>query len=355
MEIFTIEELNRRRFLKSAVAAGVGAAGATSLLAFLDACGAGSQPTSGSGISATGPTATMKLSWGNTLTYSMGVLAIKFKELVEASTHNRLKVQLFPNAQLGTEVASLQGLQNGTIEGYAGTTSAAVATVPQLGILDLPYIWNSADHMYKVLDGSFGDSLKATAEKSGFHILSFNGYGWRDTFGNLHGIQTPADMKGLRLRVIQSPVYVAAFKAFGAVPTPLAFTEIYLAVKQGTIDGADGGFGGTVGIKLYEVVKYASLTHHAQSPGMFAVSKQWWDSLPKDLQQAIQQGATDATKVQRAQSVNENNVAQKTYEANGVTTVTADTKAFQAIAETVWPSFFTQYPKTDIDSIRKQA
>ena len=352
MDPLTTSDLTRRRFLLSTLGAGLGA---VSLAAFLEACGTGTSGTPTAGGSTSGPSTTMKLSFGNALTYSMGIMALKFKELVEASTNKKVMVQIFPNAQLGTEVATLQGLQAGTIEGYLGTSSAAVATVPEFGIIDLPYLFDSATHLYKTFDGTYGDNLKAIAAKKGFTVLSYQSYGWRDTFTNVRGIHTPADIKGLRLRVIQSPIFVAAFKAFGAIPTPLAFTEIYLAVKQGTLDGADGGFGGTLAIKLYEVVKYASLTHHAQSAGMFAVSKSWFDGLPKEQQTAIQKAADEATKVQRAAAVTENNVAQKTYESNGVTVVQADTKAFQAIAESVWPNFYAQYGKDNIDTIRKLA
>jgi TRAP-type transport system periplasmic protein len=339
-------ELNRRRFLRSSLA--VGLAGTASLAAFIEACGGTPSGTSSK-------TYTMKLNWGQTLTYSMGVMSVKFKELVEKSTSGHISVQLFPNAQLGTEVANLQGLQAGTIEGYAGSSGAIVATVPEFGILDLPYLFDSADHQYRAMDGSYGATLKAAAAKKGFHVLSFQGYGYRDTFCNVRGISTPADMKGLRLRTLQSPVFIAAFKAFGAVPTALAFTEIYLAVKQGVLDGAESGFGGLANIKLYEVAKFASLTHHAISGGIFAVSKQWFDSLPQDLQAAIQTAADEATKVQRLQSVNENDLAQKTFETNGVTIVKTDTKPFQTIAEQVWTQFYTQYGKDNIDAIRKLA
>jgi TRAP-type transport system periplasmic protein len=323
-------------------------AGSLSLGPLIEACGQGSSTTSTSSPSGR---YVMKIAFSSDTTTPQGAGLVQFKTLAEAATGGRLRVLLFINGQLGSEADVLKGLQLSTIEGYSGSTASFSATVAPLGILDLPYLFRSYDHLYHVLDGSQGKRLMALSESNGVHILGYMTGGVRDTYNNGRPINEPSDMKGMKLRTAQSAVYVAVFKAFGAAPTPLAFGDVYLALKTGTLDGAETSLVPMLAAHQDEVVKYISLTHHGMSANMFAVGATWFKSLPNDIQSAIQTAATTATTTVRNGILDGDDSTLAILKAHGKTIVQPDGAAFRTIAQGVWPSFSSAFGQANIDAI----
>jgi tripartite ATP-independent transporter DctP family solute receptor len=219
----------------------------------------------------------------------------------------------------------------------------------------MPYVVDSAAHYFKVLSGSLGQKLTKSLDDKGIHLIDWWAGGTRDVYHNKRAIEKPADMAGLKLRTIQSPVYVATFKAFGAIPTPLAVGDVFLALKTGTLDGAETALTAAVSLNHDQVVKYASLTHHQFTSAVFACSKIWWDALAKDLQQSIRKVADQITPNERNSDTSSMNDAITKMKGEGITVVTPDRAAFRAIAQGVWSQFAAQYGQDTIDGIRKQA
>lgn len=339
------ETTTRRTFVKRAAAAGL------------------SLPVAGAVASAYGGTAyarrvgrmaaarEMKLSIATSGNYFQFISANQFARYVDRYTHGKVKVTVFPNAELADEPDTITGLQNGTIQCYVGSCASATTAIPQLGILDVPYLFDTIDQMYNVMDSSFGEGLKKQARAKGVHVLDWWTGGTRDVFNNGHPIRHPSDMRGMKLRVIQSPVFITTFEAFGAVPTALATGEVYLALTQGTLTGAETALITTISSKQYEAVKYASLTHHAYSSAMVAVSKQWFDALPINLQDGIQRAADAVTPHER----NGNTAALKTaiadYKKAGKEVVTPDRAEFKAVAKRIRPKFYAEFGKQQFEDV----
>lgn len=336
----------RRSFIAKALAASVSL---PTIAAFLNACGG--QQT----LAPSTATASMKLASASGPSYFQVIQAMKLADEAKTNSGGRLTVQVYPNAQLGGEVAALNGLQLGTIEGYVGGTASGTSILPELGVLDLPYLFDSDAHYFKVMDGSLGNTLQAELDAKDIHLLAWWAGGVRDVYNNRHAINEPADMKGLKLRIIQSPVYVATFKAFGAIPTPLAFGDVYLALKTGTLDGAETALTAAVSANQDQVVKYASLTHHQYTSAMLACSKTWWAGLAPDLQGALEKAVASVTPAERNADDAALQAAVTKMTGEGIDVVTPDRAAFRAIATGVWSQFAGQFGQDTINAIRNQA
>lgn len=347
-DLLTTHEPTRRGFIKTALASGVSMA---TIGGFLEACG-GAQTATTSGSTATG---TMKIASASGPSYFQVVSAMQFKDRIEKDTNNRMQVTVYPAGQLAGEADAIKGMQLGTIDAYVGSTASATSVVPDLGVVDMPYLFDSAAHYFKVMTGSVGTKLSKALEAKSIHLIDWWAGGVRDVYHNKHAIQKPADMVGMKLRIIQSPVYVATFKAMGAVPTPIAFGDVYLALKTGTLDGAETALTAAWASNHDQVVKYASLTHHQYTSAMLACSKTWWDGLAKDLQESVKKASAAVTPGERNADDKALQDAIAKAKGESVEVVTPDRAAFRSVAQSVWGQFAAQYGQDTIDAIRKQA
>lgn len=302
------------------------------------------------GLTVAAPTAEavdMKVAYATQAGFFHHAAAQTFKDAVEKATSGEIQVTLYPGGQLGGEVQILEGLKAGTIEAYIGTSGAMSNFVPELGIVDLPYLWRGYDHAFGILDGWLGDELRTAAEASGFHILGFWPAGRRDVYGNV-AIETPDDMRGVKIRTLQTPVYVAAFEAFGAVPTPMAWPETYGALQQGVIDASETALSAMIAASQDEVVKYISLTGHGLTIANFTVASEWFNGLTESQQKAI----VEAEKTARKQAIELErkgfDAAIDTLKQEGKTILEPDAAAFQKIVvEKVYSQFKDEFdPQT---------
>lgn len=247
-------------------------------------------------------TITMKL--GTATVNDVQVEAIKrFAENVEKRTDGRVKGQLYPGAQLGSNARMIEGLQFGTLEVYVGPPAYLVGQDERFQVLDTPGIFTDVDHAARTMrDPEFRDAYLALGGDKGLKGISLFIYS-PTSFATKKPLRTLADFNGLKLRVLASEMERAATDTLGATAVPMDFSEVVPALERGTVDGMKSGLSAFTAIKVYDVVKYATLTHEAIIPEVMVVSKQWFDGLPADIQQilveegsAIEPGLLEYTK-----------------------------------------------------------
>ena len=219
---------------------------------------------------------------------------LKFAELVAQKTDGGLTVEVFPAGQLGKGKAIIQAARMGSIDIASTGNPYYTGVEPALNVLDLPYLFNGFDHVYKVLDGPIGKEIGALLEKHNLKELGFLEIGFRNITNNKHQIKSAADLKGLKIRVTPNPAHVQAFKLLDAIPTPMAFGEVYMALKTGAVDGQENPITLIHGSKFYEVQKYLSLTYHAYTTCHVTMNLRTFNALPESQQDALLEAMHEA-------------------------------------------------------------
>ncbi|HOX12468.1 MAG TPA: TRAP transporter substrate-binding protein [Spirochaetia bacterium] len=282
---------------------------------------------------------------------SFHLAAVKFKELTEKYTNGAVKVTIFPNATLGDERTLLERMKMGIVDAGIITNGPIINFVPRFGVIDLPFLFRSPEHAYKVLDGSIGQSLFADLEAQGWKGLAWAERGFRNLTNNRKPVQSPKDMEGLKIRVMQNPVYVDSFKALGANAVPMAWTEALTALQQKTIDGQENPLNVIVAFKLDESQKYMSITRHAYAPAPILMSMMTWKKLSAPQQEAVLKAAREAAQFER--DFNNSSEAQwmKDLAAKGMVISTPDLKPFLDSVKPVYDSYADKFGKDLINSI----
>jgi tripartite ATP-independent transporter DctP family solute receptor len=247
---------------------------------------------------------TLRLGWttgdGAQDPYAMGARA--FKAEVERRSNNRIEVQLFPNRALGDERPMLDGMRLGTVD-MGIITNAVVAQIePAFQINDMPFLFRDEAQAHGVLDGQVGRSLAQRLDARGVVALGYMEGGFRQMINNVRPINTPADVRGVKFRVLQSPIFVGMFNALGGTAVPMAWGETFTAVQQGAVDGLEIPIAVIEANKFNEVTRFLSLTNHIYSMIALTMAKRSFDRLPDDLKTAVREAAAAATATQRQQS-----------------------------------------------------
>lgn len=214
-----------------------------------------------------------------------------FKPFVEEKSNGQIEVQIFPNAQLGSDRQTVEGVRLGTIEASNCASGAVSVFAPSFGIWDLPFIFENRAEAYKVLDGPFGQKINDTLLPVGLRNLAWLETGFRNITNNVKPITSPKDLEGLKLRTMENPIFIEAFRELGANPTPMAFGELYTGLQQGTVDGQENPITHIYMQKFYEVQKYLTISRHVYSPAVLIVNDKWFGRLPEDLQKVLVEGA----------------------------------------------------------------
>jgi len=220
--------------------------------------------------------------------------ANKFKELVEDRSGGRIKVEVFPNAQLGGEREMLEGLQLGTFEMAMVSSGPMGGFVPEFALLDLGFLFNDNAQAQEVLYGPVGDYLNQKMIEVGIRRLAYLDCGFRNVYGH-KPVTKVDDLKGFKVRVMENPAHLELFKAIGANPLPMAWPELYTAMQQGVIDGAENVPDAYANAKHYEVAKYYSLTNHVYLTMMFLISENFYQRLPDDLKKIVADACVEAS------------------------------------------------------------
>lgn len=213
-----------------------------------------------------------------------------------------LTVQILPAAQMGGQREIIESVSLGTIEMGYGESGLYANYVPQFGIVALPYIYRDFDHWQRVVDGEVGSELAQSLEqRSGIRILNWMTAGYRNTFLRTRPVAKPADLRGVKIRLPEAPVFVRTFSALGALPTPIPAPEMYSALQTGVVDAMEGSAEVGYTFKIFEVTKFLSKTRHILLDGSFAINAGFYKGLPAPEQQAIATAAREAAAAQRAQ------------------------------------------------------
>ncbi|MDR2160869.1 MAG: DctP family TRAP transporter solute-binding subunit [Desulfovibrio sp.] len=224
--------------------------------------------------------------------------ALKLAELVKAKTSGAVAIEVFPSSQLGGQRDLIEGLTFGTVDMTLTSTAVFGNFVPEMSVFDLPFIFRDVYHAYKALD-TVGMELGKLGEAKGIKTLAFMENGVRHMTNNRQPIRKPEDVKGLKIRVMEQPVYIEMIKALGGSPTPMAFGEIYTALQKGVIDGEENPLPQIWTARFFEVQKYVSLTAHTYSPEPVLISVSSWNKLSPDQQKALLEAAREASDWQR--------------------------------------------------------
>lgn len=217
----------------------------------------------------------------------------RIADQVEKETQGRILLKVYPNGQLGGEKEVAEGMRLGSIQAADSTLATLTAWVPEGALFDLPFVFRDRMHIEKVMSGPVGEDYKRKYDAQGFHVLGYIVYGSRDLVSRV-AIAKPEDIKGHKMRVLQSPLHIKVWQTLGAEPIPIPITEAYSALDTGVVDLMDMTSDGYEALKLYEVAPYLTETNHIWSVGAVIMAKKFWDSLPAGDQAIIQKAVSVA-------------------------------------------------------------
>ncbi|WP_153108879.1 TRAP transporter substrate-binding protein [Propionivibrio limicola] len=225
--------------------------------------------------------------------------AEKWSELLKQKSGGKLQLKVFSNGTLGGDLQVLSAVQGGTIDLTAMNSGILQSQIKEFAIFDLPFMFESGKEADAILDGAFGKKIAALLPAKGLVSMGYWELGFRELTNSKRPVAKMEDMAGLKIRVIQSPIYLDTFNALGANTVPMPFTEVYTGLEQKIIDGQENPFSVIETSKLYEVQKYLTVTNHIYNPQSVLMSKKKWDALTKDEQELLMSTAAEATKWQR--------------------------------------------------------
>ncbi|MEJ7686797.1 MAG: TRAP transporter substrate-binding protein [Variovorax sp.] len=296
---------------------------------------------------------TMKISISTSQNSHQGVGIDVFAKEVAARTGGRYKVETFYNGSLGGERESIEAVQLGTQELAMSSTGPVPNFVPETKILDVPFLFRDKAHARAVLDGPIGQELLTKFDAKGFKALAWAENGFRHMTNSKRDVKTPEDLKGLKMRTMENPVHIAAYKGLGIITTPMAFPEVFTALQQGTVDGQENPLPVIMAAKFSQVQKHLSLTGHVYSPCIFVMNKAAFEKLSAADKTAFLEAAKVATKANRDRVDQDDANGVKELRAQGMTvTENVDKDKFVAMLAPVNAQFEKDFGKANLDKIR---
>lgn len=294
----------------------------------------------------------LKLGHGAQLTHPLETVSQEFAKTVSEKTNGMIDISVFGNTQLGQERDMIEGLQLGTIDIAIVASGPVSSFVPEIGIVDLPYLFTSSEHAYKVLDGEIGQKLLDKLNGTGFVGLGFMENGWRNLTATTK-VESPEQLKGLKIRLMENPVHMAAFEAMGASPVAMAWGEVYTSLQSKIINGQENPIPIIYTNNLWEVQDYVMITEHFYTPYMVLMSQKTYDKLSASEKEIIM----DAVKVmiddQRAMMKQQSEEQISLLEENGMEVITVDKKPFIEATKSVYDKFADKFDQSIIEEIRK--
>ncbi len=269
--------------------------------------------------------------------------ANEFARRANEKLGNKAKVVVFGSSQLGGDQEMMQKLRLGTLE-FAIPSSVMSSDIAEFGMFEMPYLVKNRDHMKKIEAAVFWPTLAPLAEAKGYKLLAVWENGFRNITNNAKPIVKPADLQGLKLRTPKSTWRVKMFQAYGANPSPMALSEVFVALQTGVMDGQENPLTQIYSSKFQEVQKYLSMTGHVYTPAYLAAGARKFNALPKDVQAILQQAAKDTQAYVYEQAVKLDNDLLEKIKAAGVKVNEADKDAFIAASKSVYDEFSKEVP-----------
>lgn len=266
------------------------------------------------------------LDTGHPVHVAMEHMAARLDEL----SGGTVSVDIYPSAVLGSEVECLEQVQNGSLDITKVSAAVMENFVPEMAVFGLPYLFRDGGHYWRVLDGPIGAALLEKGEPKLLRGLCYYDSGSRNFYTRSKPIRTPDDLKGLKIRVMNSATAIAMVKAMGGAPTPIAWGELYSALAQGTVDGAENNPPSFTTNKHYEVCKHFTLDAHTRIPDVLLIGTKTWGRLSPQIRDWIQQAADDSSRFQRQLWRQETVRSLEIARAEGVTIYEVDLAPFVA-------------------------
>jgi TRAP-type transport system periplasmic protein len=264
--------------------------------------------------------------------------SVKFAEVVKAKSNGRIDVQVAPSAQLGDDAAMVTALRSGALDLSANSQGALANAVPEYAAFGMPFLFADLPAAWKTLDGPVGRELAEKSAQKGMVVLGYWDNGIRHMTNSKKALNVPDDLKGLKMRTPPDAVTVDIMKSVGAEAQQIKFSELYVALQQGVVDGQENPLMNIHASKLYEVQKYLALTGHKYEMTPFLMSKRTWDKLSAADKKIVQDAAAEATALQRRLSAESDSKLLDDLKSKGVQISTPDQAAFRkataSVAET---------------------
>jgi len=247
-----------------------------------------------------------------------GKAAEKFKELLEQKTDGQIKVEVYPESQLGADQEITEQMQAGTIQMNAPFTGVLPSFVKQFEVFDLPFLFKDREHVKRAVNGKLGEIFNQHLEKQGLRAIGYWDGGFKHLTNSKHSIKSPDDLNGLKMRVSQSPLLISQFKAMGAGGVSIDFAELYTALQTKTVDGQENPLSNIVSKKFYEVQDYLTLSAHGYMAYPLIISNKFYQDLPANLQKTVDEVAAEVTDWQWGQAASDEEVYMKTLKESGI-------------------------------------
>lgn len=276
----------------------------------------------------------------NTHPYQLGLE--KFGQLADEKSQGQIKVDVFHSSTLGNERDMVEGLQLGTQEMVLVSTAVLSSFTDKFLVFDLPFLFENTDEARMVCDSDLGTEILTSIESDGLKGLVFFENGFRNVTNSKLPIEKPEDLKGLKIRTMESPIHMAAFSAMGADPTPMAMGELFTALQQKTIDGQENPLAIIDSSKLYEVQEYLSLTRHFYAPAPLFIATEYFDALPVDMQSAIVDASKEAQIYERQVLDDMNEELVGTLTEKGVKITEVDKAPFIEAVQPVYKEYIKE-------------
>lgn len=246
----------------------------------------------------------------------------KFAEMVKEKSGGKIDVKVFPAGQLGGDMQAVSSLQGGVLQMSVMNAGLMASLAPDFAVLDLPFLFENPKEADAVMDGEVGKIFARELDAKGLVVLSYWELGFRQLTNSRHAVEKVDDIAGLKIRVVQSPIYLDMFTALGANAVPMPFPEVYTALETGTVDGQENPAPSILTAKLNEVQKFMTLTRHTYNPMVMLYSKPLWEKLDADEKQLLSDAALEAAQFQRQLSRDSDAKAIEAIAAAGTTVTT---------------------------------
>lgn len=288
---------------------------------------------------------TIRLGHGLDITHPVHKAMEFMADMVEEKSNGKLQIKIYPSQQLGSERELLELLQIGSL----GMTKISAAVLenfaPKISVFSLPYLFRNDDHRFQALDGEIGRELLLQPQKYWLRGLTYYDAGYRSFYTKQSLVETPEDLQGLKIRVQESAMAIALVNNLGGSPTPISWGELYSALQQGIVDGAENNPPSFYTSRHYEVCKYFSLDEHTAIPDVLMIGTKTWDGLTEQQQQWIQQAADSSAVYQRKLWKEAEEEAFKEVKAAGVEVIRPDKAPFRKMTQPVYENIRETNPE----------
>ena len=296
---------------------------------------------------------TIKIGYATSATSHYGVGTTAFCDDIEKGTQGRYKCQQFPSSALGGEREMIEAVQLGTLD-FVNTSTGPVGNfVPEVKIVDIPFLFRDYDHARKVMDGPIGQDILTKFPSKGLIALSWTENGFRHMTNNKRAINKPEDASGLKMRTMENKVHMDGYRAFGIQPTPMAFPEVFGALQQGTVDGQENPIPVILASKFSQVQKHLSLTGHVYSPALIITSPRFMNKLSDADKKVFYEAAKHATVAQRKKVNDDENSGIAQLEKEGMSVVRrVDGAAFRGALRDTYANYAKEFGADNIKKIQ---